>query len=155
MMFPEDGPTQYYVLTDRGISGPPTIVFFEDWPTASGFVDWLSSIDGSASSTIFSVSGMRANARARAKRESEWDGITFKPCPYCGARLTCHDISFVDEDGGEVDDQYVDRELFVWAVAISCGCGCAKVVSAEAIRWPIKGWKRRFADSVNARAVTQ
>ena len=95
---------------------------------------------------------MRSRAKTRARREAEWAGITFRPCPYCGKPLACHDVGFMDEEGGTVDDFKVDMELFVHFIDIGCGCGGGKTVLAEAVRWPKAGWRKRFADRVNTRA---
>ncbi len=153
MRFPEDGPEEFFVLTDRGSNGPPTIVFFRVSSDAWRFASETDEREGWPTySTVHSIVGLRSRANMRAKRESEWTGITFRPCPYCGRSITCHDVEFLDEEGAGLDDYLVDMELFVSALAISCDCGSAKVVSAEAVRWPEKGWRERFADSVNMRA---
>ena len=150
MRFPEDGPEHFFVLTDRKSNGPPTMVFFRVSSDAWRFASRTDEREGwPTCSTVHSIVESRANMRA--KREVAWAGITFRPCPYCGKAVTCHDVEFLDEEGERLDDYMVDQELFVSALAISCDCGSAKVVSAEAVRWPEKGWKERFADIVNMR----
>lgn len=153
MKFPENGPEAFFVLTDRGTYGPPTIVFFEVSSDAWRFAGETDRREGwPTCSTMRSIVGLRSKANMRAKREAEWAGIVFRPCPYCGKVPTCHDVEFLDEEGAGLDDYLVDMELFVSALTIACDCGSAKAVSAEAVRWPEAGWRKRFADAVNARA---
>ncbi len=153
MNVPEGGPERFFVLTDRAVNGPPTMVFFETSKDAIVFARETDRREGAPShSTVHSIVDLRSRATLRAKREAEWAGITFRPCPYCGKALTCHDVGFMDEDGGTVDDVNADRELFVHIIDIGCGCGGGKAVYAEAIRWPKAGWRKRFADRINTRA---
>lgn len=153
MKFPEGGPERFFVLTDRGSDGPPTIVFFKDWFDASKFASATDEREGgSTSSKVRGIWQLRIRAKMRARREAEWTGITFRPCPYCGKALTCHDVKFLDEAGPMLDESLVREELFLHALSISCDCGSAKVVSAEAVDWPKAGWRKRFADCVNMRA---
>lgn len=153
MKFPRKTPAKYYVLTERGPSGPPTIVLFEEWTEASGFCDSSRVTEGVVSSTLYSVKGKIAEAKKRARAEKNWKGISFKPCPWCGKPLTCNDISYLDDDGGSVDDLEVDRGLFVEYIGISCDCGGWKAVQAYKVGWPDEGWRERFAEKVNARAT--
>lgn len=151
MMFPQDTPAKYYVFTERGPSGPPTFVLFENWTDASRFCD--ASRDGAVSSAMYSIKGKIAESKRRAKAEKDWAGISFKPCPWCGKPLTCHDVSYQDDDGESVDDWEADRELYVEYISISCKCGGWKAVRAYKINWPDEGWRQRFAETVNARAT--
>ena len=153
MKIPEGGPEQFFVLTDRSTNGPPTMVFFKVSSDAWRFAGATDRREGwPTCSTVHSIVGLRSRANMRAERETEWAGIGFRPCPYCGKALSCHDVEFLDEEGCTLDDYMVDSELFVSVLAMGCDCGSAKVVRAEAIRWPEEGWRKRFADAVNARA---
>ena len=153
MKFPTKTSAKYYVLTERGPSGPPTIVLFENWTDASRFCDSSRDNEGVVRSTMHSIKGKIAENKKRAKAERDWKGISFKPCPWCGKPLTCNDVSYQDDDGGSVDDVTADRELFVEYISISCNCGGWKTVPAYKVNWPDEGWRERFAEKVNARAT--
>ncbi len=153
MNFPEGGPERFFVLTDRADNGPPTMVFFETSRDAIVFARETDGREGAPShSSVHSIVCLRSLATQRARREAEWAGITFSPCPYCGKALTCHDVEYCDEDGESIDDLTAGRELFVQYLGIGCGCGGAKTVYARSVGWPKAGWRKRFADCVNMRA---
>ncbi len=152
MKFPRNTSARYYALTERGISGPPTIILFDDWEAAGDFVDASRDADGVVSCTLYNINSKREEAKARARAEKDWAGISFKPCPYCGRPLTGFDVQCYDDDGGFVERACIERGLFVEAIAISCECGGCKLIPACKVDWPEDGWRERFADAVNARA---
>ncbi len=151
MKFPQNTPAEYYVLTERGPSGPPTIVLFEKWTEASEFCDSTRETEGVVSSTMYSVKWVIAERKRRAKAEKDWKGISFKPCPWCGRPLTCNDVTYYDDDWNCVDDPEADGEVYVDSISISCKCGGRKTVHAYKVDWPEEGWRGRFAEKVNAR----